>query len=463
MKERLSVKLRTVVLVLASIFLVTSALAWQIQTIETGRSIGTYCSIAVDDSSHAQISYRSGNNFSLRYARWTGTDWSIESADTGGVGGWTSIALDEAGYPHISYHDGLRDDLKYTRWTGSGWETERIDTSPGVGDYSSIAIDDSGRPHIAYHAFSGRNLKYAFFTGTEWLVETVDSPGWVGIYCALALQFGTTPYISYMDGDSFDLKLAWQSGGGWEFERVDTLSRVGWYTSVAIGSNGYPQIAYHGLDFNGLRVARWDGSGWAKETIDAGAKVRRWKSIALDSHGYAHISYYDENLDALNHAYWDGSSWHTEVIDGQGVRTGDYNSIAVDRENNVHVAYCSWLDTLYIDSDLRYAKRGPTTGVETGLAGRRFQYRLFQNSPNPFSHWTKIRFQLAKPGAVSIKVYDIAGRQVKVLTSGKAKAGSHHVTWDGTDAADHRLPSGVYFTQMKSGDYTAVKKLLLVR
>jgi len=70
---------------------------------------------------------------------------------------------------------------------------------------------------------------------------------------------------------------------------------------------------------------------------------------------------------------------------------------------------------------------------------------------------------LARPGAASIKIYDIAGRQVKVLTSGKAKAGPHEVTWDGTDAAGHRLSSGVYFTQMKSGEYRAAKKLLLLR
>ncbi len=70
---------------------------------------------------------------------------------------------------------------------------------------------------------------------------------------------------------------------------------------------------------------------------------------------------------------------------------------------------------------------------------------------------------MARPGAVTIKVYDIAGRQVKVLTNGKPKAGPHHVTWDGTDAADHRLPSGVYFTQIKAGEYRAAKKLLLLR
>ena len=465
MKEGLSVKLRTLVLVLASIPLVTTARAWQIETIDAGRRVGRYCAIAVDDSNRPHISYLNGDFPSLRYATWTGTVWRTEIVDDSTrVGEYTSIALDASGYPHISYREVDGSNLKYARWTGTQWETRRIDTSPGVGRYTSIAIDDSGRPHIAYHAASGANLKYAFFTGTEWLVETVDSVGSVGAYCSMALQYGTTAYISYMD-DPLDVKLAWQSGGGWEFEKVDTVGQVGYGTSVAIDSNGYAQIAYLArtpMEVE-VRVARWSGSEWIIESIASLPELDGATSIALDSPGYAHVTYHDNISGALKHAYWDGSSWQAEVIDGQGFVTGDYNSIVVDKDNNVHVAYCSYPDTFYLDSDLRYAKRGPTTEVETELTGRRFSYRLFQNSPNPFSHSTKIRFQLARPGAVSIKIYDIAGRRVKILTSGKAKAGPHEVAWDGTDAAGRRLPSGVYFTQMKTGDYTAAKKLLLVR
>ncbi|TET45469.1 T9SS type A sorting domain-containing protein, partial [candidate division TA06 bacterium] len=307
--------------------------------------------------------------------------------------------------------------------------------------------------------------KYAFFTGSDWVVETVDSPGPVGMYCSMALQSGTTAYVSYMDGSSFDVKLAWQSGGGWEFEKVDTLGELGFYTSIAIGSDGYPQIAYHGTDFSGVRVARWNGSSWAIETIDATAQVEGQKGIAVDSYGYAHVTYHDENQDALKHAYWNGSAWNTELVDDAGTGTGYYNSLAIDNGNNLHIAYAhaQYDDSVYLYSELKYAKRDPTTGVETELAGKRFQYRLFQNSPNPFSQWTGIRFQLAQPGAVSIKIYDIAGRQVKVLTSGKAKAGPHEVAWDGTDAAGRTLPSGVYFTQMKSGEFLSTRKVLLIR
>ncbi|MFQ5905127.1 MAG: FlgD immunoglobulin-like domain containing protein [bacterium] len=200
------------------------------------------------------------------------------------------------------------------------------------------------------------------------------------------------------------------------------------------------------------------------ETIDADTDVMSPTSLALDSYGFAHIVYSDIALDALRHAYWDGSVWNVETIDGWGEWAGYFNSMAIDKQDNVHVAYCTSLEeTLNGYYRLRYAKRGPTAIAEAELTGRRFRYRLFQNSPNPFSRSTKIRFQVPWAGLVSVRIYDVTGREVKVLATGKAKAGPHEVVWNGTDTAARRLPSGVYFCQMKSGGFVSTRKLLLIR
>ena len=474
MKERLSRGFTTAVLLLASILLVTTALAWQIETVETGWRVGNHCSIAVDDSNRAHISYSGSAPSGLRYAKWTGTDWNIETADSSHWGvARTSIALDDDGLPHISYRAaGAGRGLKYARLTDTGWELERIETLPsGVGEYSSIAIDDSGRPHIAYGTGTGANLRYAFFTGSEWLKETVDSVGVVGYYCSIALQSGTTAYISYMDGSpSIDLKLAthtWKrfriAEPRWQFEMVDTVGEAAWGTSIAIGSDGFPQIAYFARVPWEVRVARWTGSEWIIESIASLTQGGGRTSIALDSYGYAHVTYHNKISGALKHAYWDGSFWQTEMIDNRDIVPGRYNSVAVDRENNVHVAYCSYLDTVSLDSELRYAKRGPTTGVETELADRRFSYRLFQNSPNPCREFTSINYQLPEPGHTTLRVYDISGRLVRTLVDGRKETGHHTIHWDGRDGNGDLVPSGVYFYRMEVGEYRAAKKLLLVR
>jgi hypothetical protein len=102
-------------------------------------------------------------NGDLKYARWTGSEWSITSVDTAGdVGCWTSIALDSSDNPHISYYDNTNNDLKYAYWTGSSWSITSVDTAEGVGCYTSIALDSSDNPHISYfYGYPHEDLKYA--------------------------------------------------------------------------------------------------------------------------------------------------------------------------------------------------------------------------------------------------------------------------------------------------------------
>jgi hypothetical protein len=83
---------------------------------------------------------------------------------------------------------------------------------------------------------------------------------------------------------------------------------------------------------------------------------------------------------------------------------------------------------------------------------------LAQNFPNPFNPTTVIRYALAQRSFVSLKVFDVAGREVAVLLEGKAAAGSHSVHWNAA-----YLPSGIYFYQLSTAAGTATKKLMLLK
>jgi hypothetical protein len=85
-------------------------------------------------------------------------------------------------------------------------------------------------------------------------------------------------------------------------------------------------------------------------------------------------------------------------------------------------------------------------------------YQLYQNYPNPFNPATKIKFDLPKEGFVTLKVYDILGREVAVLVNQQLQAGSKEYEFNAIN-----LPSGVYFYKLKAGDFTATKKLVLVK
>ncbi len=90
-------------------------------------------------------------------------------------------------------------------------------------------------------------------------------------------------------------------------------------------------------------------------------------------------------------------------------------------------------------------------------------YYLEQNYPNPFNPSTEIIFQVKEPSAVSIKVYDILGREVKTLMNEEKNTGTYRVTWNGEDNSGSKVTSGVYFYRMDAGAYASVRKMMLVK
>jgi hypothetical protein len=87
-----------------------------------------------------------------------------------------------------------------------------------------------------------------------------------------------------------------------------------------------------------------------------------------------------------------------------------------------------------------------------------FTYSLEQNYPNPFNPLTTINWQIAKDGFVTLKVYDLLGREVANLIKEEMKAGSHKIKFNGSS-----LSSGVYLYELKSGDFKSTKKFVLMK
>jgi hypothetical protein len=90
-------------------------------------------------------------------------------------------------------------------------------------------------------------------------------------------------------------------------------------------------------------------------------------------------------------------------------------------------------------------------------------FRLDQNVPNPFNPVTKISFSLDRAGPVDLAVYDVSGRRVASLVREDRAAGSHLVTWDGTDDRGGRVSSGVYFYKLQTADRVDTRKMTLLK
>lgn len=124
--------------------------------------------------------------------------------------------------------------------------------------------------------------------------------------------------------------------------------------------------------------------------------------------------------------------------------------------------------TVYASDDFPFTK----AGVDASAAGEWFclgwdafitevvpaDYFLAQNAPNPFNPTTAISFGLSQSGHTELQVFDLLGRQVMELHNGYLQAGNYTFEFDAS-----QLSSGVYFYTLNSGDFTASKKMLLVK
>jgi Secretion system C-terminal sorting domain/Domain of unknown function (DUF5122) beta-propeller len=83
---------------------------------------------------------------------------------------------------------------------------------------------------------------------------------------------------------------------------------------------------------------------------------------------------------------------------------------------------------------------------------------LLQNYPNPFNPVTNFKFQIVKPGLVTLKIYDILGKEVSTIVNEELEAGYYSYKWDAS-----KLASGIYFYKINAGSYTEVKKMLMIK
>lgn len=100
----------------------------------------------------------------------------------------------------------------------------------------------------------------------------------------------------------------------------------------------------------------------------------------------------------------------------------------------------------------------PASGIPVLLNEIPTRFNLLRNHPNPFNPMTTFEIQVAKPGPVQVKVFDILGREVITLLNETMKTGTYSVTWDAS-----YMPSGIYFYRMQAGNFIDTKKMVLLK
>jgi hypothetical protein len=91
------------------------------------------------------------------------------------------------------------------------------------------------------------------------------------------------------------------------------------------------------------------------------------------------------------------------------------------------------------------------------------EFQLYQNYPNPFNPVTTIEYYLPISSHVALKVFDLLGREVKVLVNGNQTTGLKDIHWDGTNQSNQKVVSGIYIYRLVAGGFVQNRKMILLR
>ncbi|NLT51934.1 MAG: T9SS type A sorting domain-containing protein [Ignavibacteria bacterium] len=140
-------------------------------------------------------------------------------------------------------------------------------------------------------------------------------------------------------------------------------------------------------------------------------------------------------------------------VEGAGNSNSPKEYSFTDNLTLTHTSYSYRLKQIDIDGKFTYSKE-----ITVDAASQPTEFALKQNYPNPFNPATKIEFSIPAESNVEIKVYNILGMEVATLLNEHKTAGTHNVEFNA-----NALSSGIYFYKITSGNFSAIKKMTLLR
>lgn len=225
------------------------------------------------------------------------------------------------------------------------------------------------------------------------------------------------------------------------------------YTRDEFSGFGTPDTVLRGIraesfDIHPVTKYLWVGAGSLNDVPDAPYTPQTW--YAFD---YATLG--TESEEPLDSIRWVAGAWNpdfTGEFDGGRPRALDF-----DAEGTVaYVGVFSGGDTPY---DLqKFTTSQVFTSIDDKVNEIPEGFKLGQNYPNPFNPTTNINYSIDQAGLVTLKVYDITGREVATLVNKRENAGDHSVTFDATN-----LASGVYIYTLQANGIRLTNRMTLIK
>jgi uncharacterized delta-60 repeat protein len=456
--------------------------------------------VAVDDSGNVYVTGRSdgcwGNAdfLTMKYGPDGATAWKTRYDGPGnGFDAAQAIGVDGSGNVYVTgsgFGLGTDYDIVTAGYLSNGDVWLRTYNGPGNArdQANSIAVDGAGNIYVAgYCAGSGTDddfatIKYLPNGDTAW-VRRYNGPGngedWAN---AVAVDGDGNVYVtghSLGDGTDYDyatIKYLPDGDTAWVRRNNGPGNGQDFANAVAVDGDGNVYVTGEssgdGTDYDYATIKYLpDGdTAWVRRYNGPGNGQDFAKAVALDGDGNVYVTGESigdgTSFDFTTIKYLaNGDSGWVMRYDGPESDVDEAVAIAVDDSGNVYVTGSTTQGGKGVEDycTIKYVQTPSEVKDETGDRERPSEFDLSQNYPNPFNPATKIEFTLAKPGFVTLQVYDVLGRKVRTLVSEELSSGYKSVIWDGKNDAGDDVASAVYFYQLKVGDFSEPKKMLLLK
>ena len=388
--------------------------------------------------------------------------------------------------------DGLMDvvTLKYSKGGNLLWDKLYDGYYDLNSSGNSIAVGPTGKVYVTgYTTFPGKAEEIILIcysaTGTQEWVKRISGNGnsedkaWGIVVDETGDYIYISGWITETDGGMNALTAKFSSagvrlwavpynGGGNQTDKawgivVDTDGNV-YTTGETTDEND--NINYLTLSYNSNGFLRWNvfynGTGNGEDIASAIGLIRNFDfSYSIIVTGKSWGDY--DNFDYATVRY-DASTGYQEAVNRysmSGISDDVSKDVAVSDDGVVFITGYSQLiieahnDVSYISTQkMVFGERSELIG-NNNTPGK---FALYQNYPNPFNPSTSIRFDVANSVDVKLVVYDILGKVAAVLVNQKLSAGTYNISYSNQD-----LSSGIYFYELKAGNFRDVKKMSLIK
>lgn len=431
---------------------------------------------------------RDGGNNEIYYKRSTnyGISWENDIRLTNNIGTSQQPSIAVSGtYVYIVWEDNVdgNPEIYFIRSNDNGisWGGNiRLTNNVNVSSSAKISASGSSVQLIwrdVSNGFFEIFHKHSYDWGTTWSNDTILTSHTVGIPGNFSLStIGSNVHIVWSDSrdgnNEIYYKRSTNSGETWETDtRLTVDGSISEVPSITCSSTSV-HIAW--LDLR-------DGNNeiYYKHSTNAGVTWSADTRLTLGPFWSQNPSIVFSGT-IVQLVYQFGTSSNLEIFykrsTDNGVSWEDStqlsNSLSIARNASISASGASthvvWTDTRHGSTNHEiYYKRNPSgnvLGVSNQDEKTFEEFDLLQNYPNPFNPSTRIQYQVARNSNASLKVYDLLGNEVVTLVDEYKSAGSYEVDFSIVNIHNGlTLPSGVYFYQLKVGDYIQTKKMIFLR